>query len=323
MKKIVVLLLWLGACVAAEKSSIGAWLAMTPWEAREKINQSIMRIPAQEYAVAAVKDQVITVDNRTTPVRIYSPPKSGALPAILFIHGGAWIAGNIDTHDNLARYFCAQAEAVVVSVGYTNSPEGKFPLPLQQCFDALCWLEKNAGEISVDVSCIAIVGDSAGGNMAAALCLMARDLCGPKISLQVLINPAPDLTCGGSLEIQGETFLDVMRWQAREYVSNSADVNNAYVSPLVAKDLTQLPKAVVILAEQDALREDGQKYADRLKKAGNAVEVYTQFGIGHLAGHGARAAEHAQPSLLVAQKALKACFEQQAQDSPATSVKSV
>ena len=149
--------------------------------------------------------------------------------------------------------------------------------------------------------------------MAAALCLMARDRLGPNIKLQVLINPAPDLTCNGTLLRQDDS-LDLLRWQAVQYVSDPNDTNNPYVSPLVASDLRGLPAAVVILAEQDDLRDAGQKYADRLQVAGVPTNVYCQLGINHLAGHGAKASPYARESLDIAVTALQKAFSNDESD---------
>ncbi|MBI5346798.1 MAG: alpha/beta hydrolase [Chlamydiae bacterium] len=208
---------------------------------------------------------------------------------------------------NLARYLCSKTSAIVISVGYLNSPEGKFPLPLEQCFDTLIWTTEHASEFSGDTSRLAVIGDSAGGNMAAALCLMARDRSGPRIDLQVLINPAIDLRCNGTTLRQNDA-LDTLRWQANQYLSNPNDVYNPYVSPLIANDLSNLPPAVIILAEKDDLCESGHKYADRLLLFGNNTLIYCQMGIGHLAGDGARSSLRAQESLNVAIKALQNAF---------------
>lgn len=284
-----------------------SWWDMNPQEIREKINQSILSIEAPIPTVWSVKDQVVQCKNRNTPIRIYTPTEGNNFPVILFIHGGAWVAGNLDTHDNLARYLCSETKAVVISVGYLNSPEGKFPLPLEQCYDTLNWIKEHARTLSADSSRVAVVGDSAGGNMATALCLMSRDRLGPSIELQVLINPSPDLTCNGTIVKQGDA-LDPLRLQAINYLSDPKDVNNPYVSPLVATDLSGLPPAVVILAEKDDLRDLGQKYADRLNSAGVPTQIYCQKGIGHLAGDGARASLRSRESLEVAVIALRKAF---------------
>jgi acetyl esterase len=284
-----------------------SWWDMTPLEVREKINQRIMNIEAQTLSVWAVENRIIENDSRSTPLRIYLPNEKKNLPVILLIHGGAWVAGTLDTHDNLARYLCSQVGALVVSVGYTNAPEGKFPLQLLQSIDALKWIAVHTNEFSPDSSRLAVVGDSAGGNMAAALCLMVRDQLGPKIDLQVLINPAPDLTCNGVMIRQNDA-LDMLRWQAFQYLSDSKEMNHPYVSPLVAEDLSNLPTAVVILAEKDYLRDAGQKYADRLCDSGVSTHVYCQQGINHLAGDGARASLLARESLDVAVDTLQRTF---------------
>ncbi len=287
-----------------QEASALSWWDMTPGEVREKINQRIMDIEAPVYSVWAIENRVIENGARSTPIRIYLPSPNKDLPIILLIHGGAGVAGNLDTHDNLARYFSSQAAAIVVSVGYTNAPEGKFPIQLQQCSDSLTWIMDHANEFSADSSRLSVVGDSAGGNMAAALCLMIRDQQGPKIALQVLINPALDLRCQGTFERQNDD-LDVLRWQANQYLVNSNDANNPYVSPLSANNLSDLPQAVIILAEKDELRPDGEKYAQRLKDSGVHTFVYCQQRIGHLAGLAARAAPEAKESLDVAVQALK------------------
>lgn len=296
-----------GATMYTQNILAQSWWDLAPTEVRARINQRIMSIEAPVPEVGSVEDRLVQCTNRNTILRIYTPNEGDHFPIILLIHGGAWVAGNIDTHDNLARYLCSKAQAVVVSVGYLNAPEGKFPLPLEQCYDALSWATEHADELSADASMLAVAGDSAGGNMAAALCLMTRDRNGPKIALQVLINPATDLTCGGTLE-RKEDGLDILRWQAVQYLSASSEANHPYVSPLTAKDLNNLPPAVVILAENDDLREAGQKYAERLYSAGIPTQIYCQTGIGHLAGDGARASLRAKPSLDVAVTALQNVF---------------
>lgn len=279
-----------------------------PLQERDRINKRIFAIEAEKPEVYQVQDRSISNGERSTPIRIYTPSAEDCpLPIILFIHGGAWVAGNLDTHDNLARYLCNQAKAVVVAVGYTNSPEGKFPLPLEQCYDALVWINENAFMLHGDKNRLAVVGDSAGGNLSAAVCLLARERKGPPIQLQVLINPLTDLTGNGTLQPQGDA-LDQVRWWVTQYVQDPNDVNSPYVSPFVAKDLSHLPPALIILAEKDALRDDGQKYANRLIAAGIPTNVYTQWNIGHLAGNGARASQQARESLDVAVAVLRGTF---------------
>jgi len=295
------------AIMFSEDASAQSFWYMKPLDVRDLINEKIFAIPAEKPEIHNVEDITIKHLERTTALRIYMPKESENLPIILLIHGGAWVAGNLDTHDNMARYLCKKGQALVVSVGYLNSPEGKFPLPLEQCYDSLLWIAGHAREFHADPSRLAVVGDSAGGNMAAALCLLARNRKGPAIDLQVLINPAPDLTGNGTIEPQSDE-LDPVRWYATQYVADPNDVNNPYVSPIKAKVLTDLPPALIILAEKDDLRKDGQRYADRLIAAGIPTNVYIQWGIGHLAGNGARASKVARESLDVAVASLRGTF---------------
>lgn len=143
--------------------------------------------------------------------------------------------------------------------------------------------------------------------MGAALCLLARDRQGPAICQQVLINPSPDLTWGGTLLRQNDAY-DSLRWFTTQYVQNPGDVQNPYVSPSVAKDLAHLPPALILLAENDVQRPTGQIFADRLQESGVKVNVYTQWNMGHLAGDGARVSLRAQESIDVAVCALQAAF---------------
>lgn len=293
-------------CMA--KTSAFSWWDKAPLEVREEINQRIMNIEACTPPVWNIENQTIKCQERSTPIRIYLPSQKINLPIILLIHGGAWVAGNLDTHDNLARYLCSQVEAIVVSIGYTNAPEGKFPLQLLQCLDALSWTIDHALKISADPSRIAVVGDSAGGNIAAALCLMLRDQNGPKIRLQVLVNPAPDLRCNGTIDRQNDS-LDLLRWQANQYLSLPEDANNPYASPLNARNLNDLPQTLILVAENDELKADGELLAQRLRESGVPTFIYCQKGIGHLAGHAARVSQQAKESLDIAIITLKEALQ--------------
>lgn len=301
-----------GAFMLTGIVSAESFWEMGPTKVRNMFNEKFLAIEAEKPAVWNVKNITITNENRTTPLRIYTPSEQKDLPIILYIHGGAWVAGSLETHDHLARYLCKGAQALVVSVGYQNAPEGKFPSSIEQCYDALLWIVSHAGEFHANPTRLAVVGDSAGGNMAAVLCLLDRDRQGPAIDLQVLINPVIDNTWGGNLQPQGDEH-DNERWIATQYVKSPKDTKNPYVSPNFAKDLTHLPPAVVILAEKDMFRSDAQKYADRLIASGIPTNVYIQWRVGHLAGNGARASRLAQESLDVAVAALRGAFYRKAQ----------
>lgn len=285
---------------------------MKPEEVRKMFNDKAFAIKAETPQVLNVKNITINRNGRTTPLRIYIPNEDKNLPIILYIHGGAWVGGNLDTHDNLARYLSKGVPALVVSVGYQNAPEGKFPLALEQSYDALLWIVDHAQEFQTNSTRLAVVGDSAGGNIAAALCLLDRDRKGPKIDLQVLINPVLDVTLGGTLQRQGDE-LDNERWYTSQYVQNPQDVMNPYVSPVLAKDVTNLPTTLIILAEKDDFRKAGQRYADHLTAAGIPTNTYIQWGVGHLAGNGARASSLARESLDVAVASIRGAFYRKTQ----------
>ena len=304
----------------AQNTSTSALSAPSPWDmtpnqVRAMMNAKFLAIPAETPEVEDVKDITINNGNRVTPLRIYTPNGSHRreLPIILYIHGGAWVAGNLETHDHLARYLCRDVHALVVSVGYLNAPEGKFPFSLEQCDDALRWIVGHAREFHANPQKgVAVVGDSAGGNMAAALCLLERDKKGPDIDFQVLINPVINNTWGG-LQRQNDEW-DTERWYATQYVTNPQETQNPYVSLNFAKDLSHLPPTLVLLAEKDLFRKDAQAYADRLRTSEVPTNVYIQWGVGHLAGNGARASQLAQESLDVAVAALRGAFYRKANE---------
>jgi acetyl esterase len=298
--------------LSGHASGAESFWEMGPEKVRKMFNDKFMAIKGVKSEVANVTNLTIQNDNRSTPLRIYTPNDNKNLPVILYIHGGAWVAGSLDTHDNLARFLCNKVEALVVSVGYLNAPEGKFPESLEQCYDALLWTVKHAQEFHANADHLAVVGDSAGANMAAAVSIMARDRKGPKIDLQLLINPPIDNNWGGTLQPQGDED-DDERFIATQYVKNPQDANNPLVSLNNTKDLKGLPTALIILAEKDMFRKDGQIYADRLKAAGVPTNVYTQWGVGHLAGNGARVSPLARESIDVAVAALRGEFYRQMQ----------
>jgi len=300
-----------GVFMLASKGLAADFFKMGSDNVRKMLNEKFLSIEAEQPAVFNVANMTIENEGRNTPIRIYKPNDKKNLPIILYIHGGAWVAGNLDTHDNLARYLCKGAESIVVSVGYLNAPEGKFPFALEQCYDALLWTASHAADFQTTASRLAVVGDSAGGNMAAAVCILARDRKGPSIDLQVLINPVLDNTWGGTLQVKGDEY-DSERFIAAQYVKDPKETFNPLVSPVFAKDLKGLPPALIILAEKDMFREGAKKYADMLIGAGIPTNVYMQAAVGHLAGNGARASIMAQESLNVAVAALRGVFTRNA-----------
>ena len=232
------------------------------------------------------------VENRTIPglagdipVRIYTPTE-GTLPVLVYYHGGGWVIGDLETHDNTCRDLANQAQCIVVSVDYRLAPEHKFPAAAEDCYAATKWVAENGASINADASRLAIGGDSAGGNLAAVVSLMARDRGGPHIIYQMLIYPATDYFIPGTNSIRenGEGYFltrDDMVWFWNHYSTSEEDANNPYMAPLRAKDLHNLPSALVITAEYDPLRDEGEMYATRLQEAGISVTATRYNGMIH------------------------------------------
>ena len=242
---------------------------LTPEEARAN---ALARPRAVGPEVAKVEDRTIPSSGSQVPVRIYTPEGTGPFPVLAWFHGGGWVLGNLDSSDATARHLAVEAGCVVVSVDYRLAPEAKFPLPFDDCYAATEWIAQNAASINADPNKIAVGGDSAGGNLAAAVALKARDQGGPSLALQLLVYPvtARDFNTGSYRQNADGYSLttDAMKWFWDHYLSNDADSANPYAAPAAANDLNGLPPALVITAEFDPLRDEGAMYAEAMAKAG-------------------------------------------------------
>lgn len=233
-------------------------------------------------------ERTITQDGRTVKLYVMAPQQVSGTPGVLlFIHGGVWIVGNFQNHQRLLRDLVVGSGQVGVFVEYTPLPAGTFPTPLEECYAALTWVAAHAGEIGADGSRIALAGNSVGGNMSAALTLMAKDRGGPKIAYQALLIPATD----AGVDTQSYHDYGTGRFLARafmqygwdRYAPDAKTRDNPYVSPLRASvdQLKGLPPALVITAENDPLRDEGEAYARKLKEAGVAVTALRYGGTIH------------------------------------------
>ena len=226
--------------------------------------------------VGSVEDRFVPCPWGSLPVRIYTPEGSGPFPVLVFFHGGGWVTNNIETHDSVCRHITRLSECIVVSVDYRRPPEHKFPQPVEDAYAATRWVLDNAGSFGGDPCRIAVGGDSSGGNLAAAVCLLNRDRGGPAIRLQVLIYPVTDYYLPGtsSLTEFGSGYVlsrDLMIWCWNHYLQSDEDINNPYICPLRASSFAGLPPALLITAGYDPLRDEGEAYAKKLQNAG--VEV--------------------------------------------------
>lgn len=237
------------------------------------------------------RDMTIPVADGEVDAFVYWPFTPGPRPVHLFLHGGAFSMGSIRMAviDATCRERCISAESVVVSLEYRKSPEYRFPTALNDCYAALQWVADNAKALGVRPDIITVGGQSAGGNLAAALTLKARDEGGPPIAFQLLEIPVLDLTLGQPSVSEFATgygltlrSLEIMR---QNYLSAAADATSQYASPLLAPDLSRLPPAHIMTAEYDPLRDEGAGYARRLREAG--VPVTYSILTGHIHGSGA------------------------------------
>lgn len=236
--------------------------------------------------VASVEDRQIEGAHGAIPVRIYTPEGSGPFPVLVFFHGGGFIIGDIATYDPLCRKLTNAAHCITVSVDYHLAPEEKFPAAVDDAYAATCWVAKECATFHGDPTRIAVAGDSAGGNLAAVVSLMARDQGGPSLVYQVLIYPVTDARGQApSITENGDGYLltkETMLWFTQHYLHNDDEKLNPLASPLLASDLSNLPPALVITAEFDPLRDEGEIYADRLKAAGVPITVTRYNGMIHL-----------------------------------------
>jgi acetyl esterase len=222
--------------------------------------------------VARVVDRFIPGPTADLPIRVYTPEGEGPFPAIVAFHGSGWVVGNIDICDAPHRELANRSGCVVVAVNYQKAPEHKFPVALDDCYAAACWVVANASALGVDPALVGVGGDSAGGNLAAACCLRARDHDGPRFAFQMLIYPATDLA--GDYPSRRENAdgymltMAGMTWFFAQYLNSPEEARNPWASPMAAADLAGLPPAVVVTAEFDPLRDEGEAYADKLAAAG-------------------------------------------------------
>jgi acetyl esterase len=253
------------------------------------------RVAAEGFvALGGPGDDVAEIVNRTVPgphgdipIRIYRPnvaadstERADALPCLVYFHGGGWVIGTVDSTEAVCKAVANRAGCVVVSVEYRLSPEFKFPIPFDDCYAATEWVAANGKAIGVDSTRIAVGGDSAGGNLAAAVSLKARDESGPALRMQLLVYPVTDHDFSTkSYAENGDGYLlttDMMKWFWDHYLSSASDGKNPIASPLRASDLSNLPPALVITAEFDPLRDEGEAYATALTAAGVSV-THTRY----------------------------------------------
>jgi len=260
--------------------------------ARAALQQLSQMMDVARSEVDRTEDRDIPGPNGAVPVRIYWPAAAiaGSPPPILLLfHGGGYALGDIGTHDNMARFYCARAGVVVINVDYRRSPEHKFPAGIEDCYAVLLWAAAHGREIGANPARIALTGDSAGGNFSAALCQAAKSRNGPAISFQALVYPAVDQSVGANYPSRkalggGEYFLSLkdIAWISDMYFTDQAREGlSPLASPLLTSDLRGLPPALIITAGLDPLLDEARLYHERLVAAGVPSEYRCFEGTIH------------------------------------------
>jgi acetyl esterase len=257
---------------------------MTVDQARELIGHFV-EMQAPPPPIATVEDRAIDGPAGQIPIRIYTPVGEAPMPLLVYFHGGGWTIGTLDVADIPCRALAHATGSVVVSVDYRMGPEHKFPAAVDDCYAATRWAAEHAVELGADAQRLAVIGDSAGGNLAAVMALVARERGEPAIAYQVLIYPATNygFDTASCLENADGYVLtrEGMRWFWGNYLANEADGADPHASPLRATDLSGLPPALIITCEFDPLRDEGEAYGERLREAGVQVKVSRYDGMIH------------------------------------------
>ena len=270
------------------KAGRPAYHQISPKEARQLFRETRPASTPAPPAIGLVRGLAADGPLGPIPLRLYRPADvaaTTALPVLVYFHGGGWVIGDLDTHDVLCRQLTAEAGVSVVSVDYRLAPEHKFPAAVDDAWAATRWIVAHAAELGVDAARLAVGGDSAGGNLAAVVALLARDHGGPAIALQALLYPVTDVgTETRSYRDFSEGFLltrETMRWFFDQYLNREADAVDWRVSPLRASSLAGLPPALIVTAGFDPLRDEGDAYAAALRNAGVRVDAVCYGGMIH------------------------------------------
>ncbi len=256
-------------------------------ETRASRRASTGFVTGKPAGVAEVRNQTIPGPGGPLPVCIYIPQVTSAkLPVIVYFHGGGWVLGDLDSHDNLTRALAVKTPAIVVAVDYRLAPEHVYPAALEDAFAAVRWVAENAASFNGDASRLAVAGDSAGGNLAAAVSLMARDQQGPAIRAQVLLYPAVDLRNldrPSAVDFAEGYFLTRprMAWFIEQYVPEQSQRREPLASPLLASSHAGLPAALTLTAGFDPLRDEGEAYAKALSNVGVTSQLQRFEGVLH------------------------------------------
>lgn len=256
-------------------------------EQRKTFNTPILPVE-KRVQVYEVEDRTVSTLPADIPIRIYTPKKAGSYPILMFFHGGAFHAGNLESHDEVVRPICKESEYKVIAVDYRLAPEHPYPAALEDCYAVTKWVTEHKEELKWDGENLAIAGDSSGGNLVAAVSLLARKKQEFEIKKQVLLYPSLDLDFSEfrypSLVENGKGYFvesDTLAELNSFYLLGGANTDDPLVSPIREEKLENLPEALVITAEYDPFRDEGEQYAENLRKSGVSVELKQYEGVTH------------------------------------------
>jgi acetyl esterase len=260
--------------------------SLSPVQARIGATKRFSDFGGEREGLARVEDLFVPGPAGQVRVRLYASERGRLRPSLIYFHGGGFVVGNVETHDPLCRSLTKESGAVVISVDYRLAPEHKFPAAVEDGHAVTIWVAANAERLGIDANHLGIGGDSAGGNLATVIAMRCRNAGGPPLALQVLIYPVTDMSSSETAscrEMAEGYFLGraEMAWFAGHYLSSPEVARNEEVSPLLASDLSRLPPTLMITAEFDPLRDEGEAYAKRLQQAGVPVSVTRYPGAIH------------------------------------------
>ena len=272
---------------AADEAGIPPIHSMSYKQAREFYTSTSKRLSGESPNNLQVTNQIIETGEYPIPIRLYRPEAASdtILPGLVYLHGGGWCTGDLESHDHVCRWLASHAECVVIAVDYRLGPEHKFPAAVDDAYAATKWICIHASDLMLDPQKIAIGGDSAGGNLSAVVSLLAREQGGPDLSSQLLIYPATDmlmrypshLLCGDGYRLTRTAIA----WFLNGYLRDGEDMYDLRASPLMAKNHNDLPPAFVMTAGFDPLKDEGEAYANKLKEAGVEVKYQCYEGMLH------------------------------------------
>lgn len=252
---------------------------------RPVVTAEKVRAAVRDAVVMSVQDCSVEAAQRSVRIRMYRQSVAAPAPVLLYFHGGGWVAGDLDTHDSFCRIMCEWARCAVVAVDYARPPESRFPAAVEDCYAVTEWVAAQGTGLGLDSHRIAVAGGGSGGGLAAAICQIAHERHGPTIGFQMLLYPLLDCLARtrSRTEFAGRSGLtaEMLNWYLGHYVGEGQSLDHPWLSPAHRASLQGLPKALILTAGCDLLRDEGRAYARQLKKAGVQVKHTEYPGMDH------------------------------------------